>query len=53
MTNTKNLFELAQLAEASYADFKRFNNDEFEALKAVGFSTTQATELVGWGESGL
>jgi len=45
MTDTNKLFELAQLAEASYADFQKFSNDSFEALKASDFSVTQATEF--------
>ena len=45
MTSASNLFELAQLAEASYAEFNLFaNNDNgvVTALKAKGFSKTQA-----------
>lgn len=43
MTNTKKLFELAQLAEASYAEFNLFGVNE--ALQKTKFSSTQATEF--------
>ncbi|MFI3158147.1 MAG: calcium-binding protein, partial [Methylococcaceae bacterium] len=48
MTNSTQLFDLAQLAEASYAEFNLFadNNDGvITALIAKGFASAQATEL--------
>ncbi|MDD4925379.1 MAG: calcium-binding protein [Methylotenera sp.] len=45
MTNSNQLFELAQLAEASYAEFDKFSNDIIGALKAKNFSKTQAEDF--------
>ena len=50
MTSTKSLFELAQLAEASYAKFDEFGNTK-DALIALDdgdyeFSPTQAGEFI-------
>lgn len=44
MTDALRLFDLAQLAEASYADFT--SSDKKQALKDEGFSETQATEFL-------
>ena len=44
MTSTTKLFELAQLAEASYANF--INSNTNQALTDQNFSLAQATELV-------
>lgn|GEM_PF-2333615 len=44
MTNTTQLFGLAQLAEASYAEFNLFGTME-DALKNKNFSPTQAAEF--------
>ena len=50
MITTKNYFELAQLAEASYAKFNLFAADKTkDALIAEGFSDKQATDfLADW-----
>ena len=45
MANTSLLFETAQLAEASYADFPAFDNT-LEALIGAGLSSTQAEDLI-------
>ena len=48
MTNTVQIFSLAQLAEASYAEFNLFSNNKaglVAALEASGFSATQASEF--------
>jgi hypothetical protein len=48
MTNTKKLFELAELAEASYAKFNLFGQLE-NALTDSKFSQIQATAFAAHG----
>ena len=45
MSSVQNLFQQSQLAEAAYAKFDLFPNDPIAALKATGFSASQATEF--------
>ncbi|MFA7293636.1 MAG: hypothetical protein WC023_15460, partial [Rhodocyclaceae bacterium] len=46
MSTIQYLFQQAQLAEASYANFAAFPNNPKGALEDEGFSTAQATEFV-------
>lgn len=49
MSITISLFEQAQLAEATYANFNLFQNNPKGALEDQGFSSAQATEfLLHW-----
>ena len=46
MSTTQDLFWQAQLAEATYADFLKPNTSPEQALRAEGFSQSQAAAFV-------
>lgn len=46
MSTIQNLFQLAQLSEAAYADFAKFGADTIAGLVDAKFSAAQATDFV-------